>query len=289
MKKSRQFHEMTATHLASSISILKSINKRKNFHDFVFRTYQYATMKKFLVFSNQDFDLCLNSETFMFLINKNFLLKYKSDVIIRQIKSNIEMKNIEAKIHDSSEYVKLDLYIHETIKIESTIAHFKTEFHFINDLKTNVLINMNVMKFENIILNFEKKIMMISTCQKLKTLIAIQRKKTFVNRTVRAVVILIIFVGAIMTVSVRVQDSKISFDKNYSFFFKADPMLKSKNDFFAHVTDHNLIAMQIRNISKKSYVISKNLKIEHFRNFEKKKAFWRFQRIVIWQWFSAKN
>ena len=52
-----------------------------------------------------------------------------------------------------------------------------------------------------------------------------------------------------------------------------DSILGSENGFFAHVIDSDLVTVQIKNISKKSYVISKNFKMNHFRDFEKKKCF----------------
>ena len=50
-------------------------------------------------------------------------------------------------------------------------------------------------------------------------------------------------------------------------------MLKSKKKYFVHVTNSNLIVVQIRNTSSKSYIIFKNFKIEHLRNFDKESCF----------------
>ena len=91
---------------------------------------------------------------------------------------NIKIKNIEIKIHDNSEYVKMDVYIAEKIVESSNIEHLKIEFHLIEDLKANVLIKMNIMKFEKIVFNFERKIMTISICKNLEAPISIQKKKT---------------------------------------------------------------------------------------------------------------
>ena len=46
-------------------------------------------------------------------------------------------------------------------------------------------------------------------------------------------------------------------------------MLKQKNDFFVVIIDFNLMTIQIRNVNNQFYRISRNLKIDNFRDFEK--------------------
>ena len=76
-----------------------------------------------------------------------------------------------------------------------------------------------------------------------------------------------------MTIPIRVKNKKISTNKNYNFFSKLDSTLKSKKRFFAHVTGSDLIAVQVKNTSAKPYVIPKNFKLDHLRDFEEKECF----------------
>ena len=50
-------------------------------------------------------------------------------------------------------------------------------------------------------------------------------------------------------------------------------MLESKNGFFAHVTGSELVAVQIKNAFNKSFIVSKNFKIEQLRNYDEKDCF----------------
>ena len=50
-------------------------------------------------------------------------------------------------------------------------------------------------------------------------------------------------------------------------------ILKFEKKYFVHVTSFNLISIQIKNISDKSYTISKNFKIEYLRDFDEENCF----------------
>ena len=50
-------------------------------------------------------------------------------------------------------------------------------------------------------------------------------------------------------------------------------MLKFEKKYFVYVTSFNLIVIQIRNTSDKSYTILKNFKIEYLRDFDEKDCF----------------
>ena len=71
----------------------------------------------------------------------------------------------------------------------------------------------------------------------------------------------------------RIRNKFISKNKNYNFLFKKQRMLKLENKFFAHITNSNLIAMHIKNIFFKFFVILKNLKIDQLKNFFEKKCY----------------
>jgi hypothetical protein len=70
-----------------------------------------------------------------------------------------------------------------------------------------------------------------------------------------------------MMISVRIRDINILRNRNYSFFSKADSLLRLEKEFFAHIMSPDIKAVQVRNISEKSYIISKNFKIERIKDF----------------------
>ena len=157
----------------------------KNYREFAFKSHRYAIVKNSLILKNAEQKLCMNSETFMSLIDRTFLIKQLFHIVKHKTIFNIKIKDIKFAIHDNLKYVILDLYMSEKCQKNSATAHFKAKFHIVNEIKANMLIKMNVMKSERINLNFENKMMIISTCRDIQISIDFHRRKTSVNRTVR--------------------------------------------------------------------------------------------------------
>ena len=258
--------------MITHISVIKSINTLKNYHKFAFRTHQYATIRGSLIFWNIEHELCMNSGTFIFLIDRKFIANQTPHAIKHVISSNIKIRNIDSKIHDSSEYVILDFYFKEKCHKETAVTHVKTEFHFVDELKIKILININVMNSKQMSFNFDSNILMISICQNMKISISFHRKANFVDKTMKATSQMIILIGKIMTVSMRMRGD-ISKNRDYNFYFKVIWMLKTENEFFVHVTDSELMAVQIKNVFRKLFIVFKNFKMRQLRNYDEKNCF----------------
>jgi hypothetical protein len=185
----------------------------------------------------------------------------------------MNIRGIDDKIHDSFEYALLNFYLSEEFKDNAVLAHFKTEVHLISDLKANVLIEMNIMSSEEMILNFKRKIMIISICDDFETSIFIKRREQSMNRAVRIASQITISAEKVMTISVRIRDDQISRDRDYSFFLKTNKSLESEEEFFAHITKAKITIVQIRNTSNKLYFLLKNYKIDHLKDFAEKKCY----------------
>ena len=273
-KISQKILKITSINIIMLTIIIDFTNKAKNYRDFVFKSHRYATIKKSLIIKSAEQKLCMNSETFMFLMNRAFLTKQLFHIMKHKITFNIKIKNIKLAIYDSSKYVILDLYMSEKCQKNSVTVHFKAKFHIINKIKINMLINMNVMKSKRINLNFENKIMIIFTCRNIKMSINFHRKKISINRTIRAAIQITMLIEKIIVVSIRIKNTHlISKNRDYNFFSKMKRMLKFEKKYFVYVTNLNLVIIQIRNISDKSYIIFKNFKIEHLRDFDEKNCF----------------
>ena len=180
---------------------------------------------------------------------------------------------MKKQIHDSSKYVMIDLYISERIIDESALAHLADEIHIVNNLKVNMLIDMNIMSSEQIILDFDKNILIVSICKSLSAFIFIISKDIRMNRAVRAIAKTIVVFETCRAVSVRVRESDLSFDRDYSFHSKSERQLRSEDEYFAYVIDSEICVVQMRNTISRSFVISKNDKVDELKDFEKKKAY----------------
>ena len=263
-----------AAHVMTSLTpVIESTRKEENFHGFAFNSYQYVIVKRTLTLGGLAHALCMNSETSMSLMNRSFLAKHLPKIVIRRLTPSIKIRSIEAKIHDSSEYVIMDLFLSDRAEGSPMIAHLKAEFHLVDDLKANILVNMDIMGSENMILNFESRSVTIPTCKNIEMPVTIQKKKTFVHRSMRTASQTVISVGAVMTVPIKLRKAKLPKNRDYSFFPKNDRQLGPKRGFFAHVTDAEIKAIQIKNTSDRPFTIPKNFRIGHLRDYTKEGCF----------------
>ena len=83
---------------------------------------------------------------------------------------------------------------------------------------------------------------------------------------------MIISSHTVMIVSIQLKDRPSSRNRNYIFQSKKSDM-NFENDFFSYITNANVITIQMRNVFFKSYVVFKNVKIDHLNDYAKKKCF----------------
>ena len=97
-----------------------------------------------------------------------------------------------------------------------TIVVF-VKIYLINNLKINMLVDVNVFKSQRIIVNFDHNILIIENC-KIKIVIdSINRVKLYLKRIIRNQKIFTIFFNELIKISITFHND-LSIDKN--FFFK---------------------------------------------------------------------
>lgn len=258
----------------SSISIVHFEQKHDKMNDLIFRSRQYAKIKISINFIAVMFDeLCIDNDTFMIFADKRFVIDKCFDINIQKIITAIKIRGIRTIIHDNFEYVVMNIYFLETIKRVQILTHLKIEIHLMSDLKINVLLKIDVLILEEVILNFERNIMIISICKEFVIKIIIMRKIEKIIKSIKAFEKIIISANVVMTISIHIKKATISNDIYYSFLFKTQFTLDSKDDFFAHVIEFKLIAIQMKNAFNTSYVISKNVKINKLHDYDEEKYY----------------
>ena len=112
-KISQKVLKITSINIIASIQIIDFTNKTKNYREFAFKSHRYAIVKGSLVLENVEQKFCINSKTFMSLIDRAFLTKQLFYIIKHKTTLSIKTKNIKFAIHDNSKYVILNLlWIH---------------------------------------------------------------------------------------------------------------------------------------------------------------------------------
>ena len=143
--------------------------------------------------------------------------------------------------------------------------------HLINDLSIKIFIEINIIVSKQMILNDVKRIIIIDNCDLIAKLNVIVINR--VDRTIRAFKQFIISFHIHMIVLIKIREQALSIDKNYFFHSKKDVRFEIKKDFFAHITNVNIVVVQVRNAINQSIIIFRNFKLNKLQNYEKKKCY----------------
>ena len=137
-----------------------------------------------------------------------------------------------------------------------------------------MLLKTNIFDSKKVVINISQKSINFSFCEKISAFINIIAKERRIFRAIKNANQLTIFAYFCVFVSVKIKKNILSLNRNYFFYFKQNFVaLKSKDSFFNYIIDANIVVVQIRNILNRSYVLSKNAKIDMLRDFEKKECY----------------
>ena len=113
--------------------------------------------------------------------------------------------------------------------------------HLINELRVNMLINMNIQEIESIKINISKCQLKIENCVEFSIAINVVDVDKRVDRLIRIKKIISLLFYSIINVFIQIRDNFcLSIDKNYIFHSKINFELKSKNDVYFHIVDINI-------------------------------------------------
>jgi hypothetical protein len=174
--------------------------------DLVFRSWHFATFATRIFKKDSLNELCADSECIMSLIDKSYLKQIVFNVKIHNIDESITVRDIEIAIHNCFEYVKLKLYISDTLKFSNVkeIVKLTRYAHIVNNLRVKFLMKMNILEFEKVILNISRRKMILSLCENLNVNIRITSKlNSKMNQIIFAERFVIISIKTIVTIFIK--------------------------------------------------------------------------------------
>ena len=138
------------------------------------------------------------------------------NVIIRQIVDLIKMRDIDDREYINFDYVNLNIYFENKLKKKSSIAHVKKNVYMMNNLRVKMLIDIDIMYSKKITTNLQTRRLTIDNCD-MTTFITCTFVDLKVNRIVQSHHFVIISTYSIITISFKIQNFKLSNEKNYFF------------------------------------------------------------------------
>ena len=151
------------------------------------------------------------------------------------------------------------------------IIYITREMHLINELRVNLLINMNIQKSKNMIILIFKRCFHINNCVEFIATINIVNVENRVDRLISIKKIIFLSFHFVTNVFIQIRHNfYLLIDKNYIFYSKINFELKSKNDVYSHIVDVNILIIQIRNVIDEIYIISRHVKLNRVLDYEEK-------------------
>jgi hypothetical protein len=189
---------------------------------------------------------------------------------ILQIAFSVTVRDIEIAIHNCFEYVILDLFISDF----KEIAKITRQVHVVDNLRAKFFMRMNILESEEMILNLQRRKLVLSLCESLKVNIrVISRFDQFkVDRVVLIERLISISAKFIASVSIKMKDSLSN--RNYLFQFISRGLnLEQIDDVMTHMINADLTSVQVCNFTNKSVVVSRRARLDRIIEYEKHECY----------------
>ena len=222
--------------------------------------------------NNQSHEICMNTDCTMFLIDRKFLLSNILNILVKPMSFLIRVHELRSKIHSCSDFILLDLYLNSKVDSQVKSAHIYHEVHVIDNLNVKLLLDLNILKSEEIIIDLKKKCLIIHSCQDLKISIRITLKmEMWVLHTVHFKNRVIILSNSVTAILTGIQGAKSSADQDYLFELNQRQLtqkLSTSEGFYIHVVNCNLFFMQVHNVTELLVKIPQHSCLEFISEYE---------------------
>jgi hypothetical protein len=144
--------------------------------------------------------------------------------------------------------------------------------HLIKSLKANMLIDNDILKSKEIIINVQEKKTTIRSCQNLIIDVKIHQRESFVRRNVVNQFAIVISSDSFVKISYKMKD----LFSNRDFLFES--FSEVSVSIYAHVIDVRITDVIVRNESTKSMKILKNFKLNVTQEIQYEDCFYASQK-----------
>ena len=192
---------------------------------------------------------------------------------IQQLTSSLSIREMNDKLIKINDFVMIHLFVIDINDVDEiiTIVVF-VEVHLIDDLKINMLVDVNVFKSQKMIVNFDHNILIIENCDVKIVIDSINRVKSHFKRIIRNQKIFTILFDELTKVSIIFHDD-LSFDRDFFFESQCSKYLNQNDDVFAHIVDANLFFVQIHNIIDFSIILSRRVKLKSVIKYNQQECY----------------
>ena len=202
------------------------------------------------------------------LMNRDFVLSALPNLHIQQMTSSLKIRDIGASTHESKEYIDIPIYL-SSKRNSDKMTCIKRKMHIVENLKTKMLIEIDILESEGITLNVSKRVTKIDSCENMKIELKIHQRDSFVRR-----IVISKFVETISSeeqAKIRIAMSK-SLSKNRDFIFESSTNVDVS--LYAHLVNVYTIEILVQNDFADSVNISRNTRLDFVQKIEYENCFY---------------
>ncbi len=192
------------------------------------------------------------------------------------------VRDIESNVHEIKKYVNFSIYL-SSKNDPTTLVEIHRELHLVEELKVNMLIENDILKSKEIIIDVQQKTATIRSCENLIIEVKIHQRESFVRRNIISQFVSVIFSEAYAKISYKIKNLSSNRDFLFESFTEVSIFI------YAHVIDARITDVIVRNESTKSMKISKNFKLEVAQKIQYEDCFYASQKHQLALQTSKKN
>ena len=233
---------------------------------FGFRSWTYAMISVALDPSQKEDEVCVDSGTVVSLVDRAWALS-KTSVAISKMAKPLRVRGFGSAIHKTSEYILHEIYFPGIDESgERVLAYVCRELHLVDDLRAKMLIGNNIIGPEGIVIDVANKKAYVASCGVTVRVSARLRGK-FVKRRVHSNTATIV----LPHLEIMLQTRSVNLPADRDFF--SDPVAQTNLTLFAHLVDHTMTGVLVRNTTKLPIQVPKELRLGDVFKLEYKNCF----------------
>ena len=247
----------SSTTSATLPDIVESNASKKDLgNGFAFRSWTYAKIPVRLLPNAEDVEVCVDSGCGVTLIDRTWMLSLIPGVKIHKMASPLKVRGLGTSKHETSEYITNPLYLPAVEKdtAREVLACIHRELHVVEDLRAKMLIGNDILGPEEIVIDVAGRKAYIGSCNSFASVTAHQRS-SFLRRHVHAKTASIIPPhGELM-----IPTSPLKLPEDRDFLF--EPSVQGNLTMYAHLVDHGMSSILVRNDSNSPVQIPKKTRL----------------------------
>ncbi len=250
-------NESTINFVMNILIVESSVDSFKDVDtDFEFREWIYVKMMINLFIKNYEAQICLDTNCSVILADRNFIKIHAAHYIIRRMITLLNVRDLKINKHETFEYIIASIYFAGKIAQRKLIREvIRRKMHLMNDVKVNMLIENDILSFEDIFIDDVNSKVTIASCQHMIISIEIRTlTKEMINKVLHARFITIISSYSMIIISIH--RSNLSFI--WDFWFESADLNMS---LYAHTMNDFIKCIMIKNAFNKSINIFRNTRL----------------------------